>query len=96
MADLKPRNTQTKVKHEILSSYLDVWGGIIINGSINSKRKVQRHFVYVDCFSYLGKYSGEKEDGFQNKSPNTVYGSPIIGIMALDRLIMHAQKMGSA
>jgi three-Cys-motif partner protein len=94
MADLRPRDTQTKVKHEILSKYLDVWGGIIIGGLINSKRKTQKHFIYVDCFSYLGKYAGEKEDSIQNKSVDTVYGSPIIGVMALDRLIAFAQKMG--
>lgn len=94
MADLHPRDTQTKVKHEILSKYLDVWGGIIIGGLINSKRKTQKHFIYVDCFSYTGKYLGEKEDSVQNKSAETVYGSPIIGVMALDRLVSFAQKMG--
>ncbi len=94
MADLRPRDTQTKVKHEILSKYLDVWGGIIIVGLKNSKRKTQKHFIYVDCFSYLGKYSGEKEDSVQNKSVDNVYGSPIIGVLALDRLVNFAQKMG--
>jgi len=94
MNDLKPRNTQTKVKHEILSRYLETWGSIIVSGLINAKRLRQWHFVYVDCFSYSGKYSGEKEDDFQNKVPKTVYGSPIVGINALDKLAVHAQKMG--
>lgn len=100
MSELKPRNTQTRVKHEILSSYLDAWGGIIVGG-LQSKQKLHPtwsqgnwHFVYVDCFSYLGKYAGEKEDTFQDKKPKTVYGSPIIGINALDKLKNHAFKMG--
>jgi three-Cys-motif partner protein len=85
---------QTRVKHEILSRYLDAWGGIIVGG-LKAKRPRDWHFVYVDCFSYLGKYAGEKEDTFQDKETKTVYGSPIIGISALDKLKNHAQnKMG--
>jgi hypothetical protein len=28
--ELKPRDTQTQVKHTILSKYLGTWGGIIL------------------------------------------------------------------
>jgi three-Cys-motif partner protein len=94
MIKIEPRNTQTRVKHEILSEYLDAWGGIIVGGLKGSRRQGDWHFVYVDCFSYLGKYAGEKEDDFQNKETKTVYGSPIIGIKALDKLLSHAQRLG--
>lgn len=99
--ELTPRNTQTRVKHEILSSYLDAWGGIIVGGlqgfqkAYPSRLPGNWHFIYVDCFSYVGKYLGEKEDAFQDKETKLVYGSPIIGINALDRLKIHAQsRMG--
>jgi hypothetical protein len=54
MAELEPRNTQTRVKHEILSRYLDTWGGIIVGGLTKARKPLDWHFVYVDCFSYLG------------------------------------------
>jgi len=94
MAELMPRNTQTRVKHEILSRYLDAWGGIIVGGLTKARKPIDWHFVYVDCFSYLGRYSGEKEDTYHNRN-SEVDGSPLIGIKALDRLLEHAQtKMG--
>jgi three-Cys-motif partner protein len=92
---LKPRNTQTRVKHEILSRYLDRWGGIIVNGLTKAHKPKDWHLVYVDCFSAFGKYSGEKEDSYINSNSTAeVEGSPFIGIRALDRLLDHAQKMG--
>ena len=86
MAELKPRNTQTRVKHEILSRYLDTWGGIIVGGLTKARKPLDWHFVYVDCFSYLGKYPGEKEDTYHHRE-SEVDGSPLIGIKALDRLL---------
>lgn len=93
MTKLEPRNTQTRVKHEILSRYLDTWGGIIVSGLRNARPRV-RHFVYVDCFSFLGRYSGEKEDEIQQRESKGVFGSPVIGIAALDKLLAHSKKMG--
>jgi three-Cys-motif partner protein len=93
MTKLEPRNTQTSVKHEILSSYLDTWGGIIVSGLRNARPRV-RHFVYVDCFSFIGRYSGEKEDEIQKRKPKEIFGSPVIGINALDKLLAHSKKMG--
>jgi len=93
MTKLEPRNTQTRVKHEILSRYLDTWGGIIVSGLRNARPR-PRHFVYVDCFSFTGRYSGEKEDEIQQRQAKEVFGSPIIGINALDKLLAHSQKMG--
>lgn len=95
MTKLEPRNTQTRVKHEILSRYLDTWGGIIVSGLRNAHPRV-RHFVYVDCFSFVGRYSGEKEDEIQKRESKEVFGSPIIGINALDKLLVHSKKMGIA
>lgn len=93
MTKLEPRNTQTRVKHEILSRYLATWGGIIVSGLRNARPRV-RHFVYVDCFSFVGRYSGEKEDEIQKRESKEVFGSPIIGINALDKLLTHSKKMG--
>ncbi len=88
------RNTQTRVKHEILSKYLDTWGGIIVNSLSTKKHSYPYHFVYVDCFSFSGKYVGESEDVVRGRTPSPVYGSPIIGIRALDKLSQYAKKMG--
>lgn len=95
MVELRVRDTQTCVKHEILSRYLDTWGAIIVNGlrGSNSTNKTWR-FVYVDCFSYLGRYLGDKENIVQNRPFQSVYGSPIIGLESLDKLATYAQKMG--
>lgn len=93
MTKIEPRNTQTRVKHEILSRYLDTWGGIIVSGLRNARPR-PRHFVYVDCFSFIGRYSGEKEDEIQQREVKDVFGSPVIGINALDKLLAHSQKMG--
>jgi three-Cys-motif partner protein len=91
---LEPRNTQTRVKHEILARYLDTWGGIIVNGLRRSRQKRDWHFVYVDCFSYVGRYSGEYEDVIQGRQTQPVYGSPVIGIRALDKLNAYARRVG--
>ena len=94
MIKLEPRNTQTRVKHEILSRYLDTWGGIIVGGLTKARKPADWHFIYVDCFSYLGRYSGELEDIYHDRK-GEVDGSPLIGIKALDRLLEHAErKMG--
>jgi three-Cys-motif partner protein len=93
MPSLKPRDTQTRVKHEILSRYLDTWGGIIVNG-LRSRIHRPWHFVYVDCFSYLGRYAGEREAILQNQDIQQVDGSPLIGIKALDKLHEFAKKAG--
>jgi three-Cys-motif partner protein len=61
---------------------------------LRNARPRPRHFVYVDCFSFTGRYSGEKEDEIQQRQSKEVFGSPIIGINALDKLLAHSQKMG--
>ncbi len=94
---LNPRDTQTQVKHMILTKYLDTWGGIILNPNmrrrgiqrLNSGQKFDPHFVYVDCFSSVGRYAGDK-----HRSSDIVPGSPIIGVQALDKLVSSAQADG--
>ncbi len=54
---VKPRSTQTKVKHTILEKYLKAWGGIIVNG-LRSDRVKEVHFVFVDCNASNGRYNG--------------------------------------
>jgi three-Cys-motif partner protein len=85
MFNLKPRDTQTKVKHQILEKYLAKWGYIIsegVRGQFKRQESLGKYFeikfVYVDCFSYAGQYANE--DG------KPTYGSPIIGIEALTKL----------
>lgn len=88
--ELKYRDTQTQVKHKILSSYLGRWGGIILNGLKRSAAKygtLSHHFVYVDCFSYIGRYAGNKTALIKEQTTEQIVGSPIIGIRELDRLL---------
>lgn len=101
MTNLKARPTQTKVKHIILEEYLEAWGGIIVNGMrqrANDARSQGKpfdlHFVYVDCFSYVGRYSGELEDEGAGRVPTSVFGSPIIGVQILDKLAIWAKSQG--
>lgn len=82
MVELQERNTQTKVKHEILNEYLRKWGFIITNGLKYSLKEYQKpkfrpRFVYVDYFSYLGAYTDNN---------SIVDGSPILGIKDLDEI----------
>lgn len=95
MINLQYRSTQTQVKHEILARYLDKWGGIIVSGLTHSKYQHTWKFIYVDCFASTGKYLGDKENIFRNDNlTGSVYGSPIIGIRALDKLAAHAASLG--
>ncbi len=92
---LKPRDVQTQVKHRILEKYLGAWGGIILSGLSRYARddnQINAHFVYVDCFSYIGKYSGDIENIWIEGTQNHVLGSPFIGIRALDQLVQQSQK----
>src|SRR5579859_2330571 len=79
---VKPRSTQTKVKHTILEKYLKAWGGIIVNGLRGQAKDV--HFLYIDCNASFGRYNGELEDSVVNREAQTIWGSPIIGVKALD------------
>lgn len=93
---LKPRDVQTQVKHKILERYLGAWGGIILSGlsrrAQSYRRTINAHFVYVDCFSYIGEYSGDIENIWLEQSSENVLGSPFIGIHALDRLVEQAKN----
>jgi three-Cys-motif partner protein len=57
-----------------------------------SGRQLKHHFVYVDCFAYVGRYSGNTKDFFLERETGPVAGSPIIGIRALDELTGMARK----
>jgi three-Cys-motif partner protein len=96
MSDLiEPRKTQSKVKHVILEQYLKTWGGIIINALQDKAKKSSKfniHLVYVDCFSSVGRYSGDSVDIASGKVPKPIFGSPIIGILGLDLLTSWAYK----
>jgi len=96
---IKPRPTQTKIKHEILKQYLKGWGAIIINGLIDRVKSAKRidsnfqiHLVYVDSNASSGRYQGELEDYVAGKEPGQVFGSPIIGVQELDALTAWAKN----
>lgn len=93
MSNLKSRPTQTKVKHAILKSYLDSWGGIILNG-LKRQNISEAHFVYVDCNASFGRFDGELEDAEAHRDRTVVFGSPIIAIQALDLLSGMARGYG--
>jgi three-Cys-motif partner protein len=97
--ELKPRDVQTQIKHKILEKYLRTWGGIILSGlkgpaaEMRSRGgSLKHHFVYVDCFAYCGRYSGNTEDIFLERTTGPVVGSPVIGVRALDELVDMARK----
>ena len=84
MTQLKERKIQTQIKHEILQEYLKKWHSIITSGLKNNydrypklRLESRARFIYVDYFAFSGAY-------LQNGK--TVYGSPVIGIEALNSL----------
>ena len=90
---LEPRDTQTQVKHLIISDYLDTWAGIILNGvSVVAKqcaaqgRPFRTRLLYVDGFGYKGRYLGNTGDLLRHGVAATpTWGSPVLGIQALER-----------
>src|SRR5579871_2322821 len=90
-SELQPRKSATKTKHYILSEYLAAWSGIIVQGLRGLAAKVgpgfQARFIYVDCFSSMGRYRPEGGEAL-------IFGSPIIGIQNLDNLIPRAHQQG--
>lgn len=87
---LLPRDTQTQVKHTILEKYLNSWSNIILSGLEAKANQSGSYYkvklVYVDCFAYVGKYSGNQEDIYLEQIDGPVPGSPVIGIRALDEV----------
>jgi three-Cys-motif partner protein len=77
----------TRVKHDIVQSYMKAWGGIIITS--NSPREVRLSFVDTCCGSGLYQPSEDAE-------PNAEYdtGSALIGLDVLDRLLTYADQRG--
>ncbi len=98
---LKARALQTKIKHQILEEYIAAWGGIIVNGAAHHAASAQQrgaafevHLIYVDANAFAGRYDGEQEEEIAGRIPTTVYGSPIIGIQALDKIAAWAETRG--
>lgn len=97
----KPRGTQTREKHRILDIYLKAWGGIILNGVARdakhrglSPASMDVHFVYVDCFASSGRHPSGPGDPPEDPKGKDVYGSPVIGLKALDSLTKTAEDRG--
>lgn len=97
---LKKRDTQTKVKHIILSRYLNTWAGIILNGKADTARSqalkgrpFHARLAYVDGFSSTGRYEGDTTDIMLDRIPPLpTWGSPILGIQGLDKAQRHARQ----
>jgi three-Cys-motif partner protein len=87
---IKPRSTQTKVKHTILNHYLRDWGSIIINGLKQFRQPI--YLVYVDCNAYTGRYSRDIENIPSSDNPQPIFGTPIIGVRGLDMLVNGVKK----
>jgi hypothetical protein len=90
---IKPRKIQSRIKHDILSRYIQVWGRIILYGLRSSARigattgrPFRTRFVYVDGFAGDGQYDGEDTDKFTGEPRSMIFGSPVIGIEALDSI----------
>jgi three-Cys-motif partner protein len=87
---IKPRSTQTKIKHNILEQYLEKWGNIIINGSKQFQTSI--HLVYIDCNAYAGRYSQDIEAVPTDEKSQPIFGTPIIGVRGLDALVNGVKK----
>jgi three-Cys-motif partner protein len=99
---IRPRDTQTQVKHLILEQYLNAWGGIILHGLRGSAHKAQAagrdfeaHFIYVDGFAGRGRYQGDRSTLLAHPdNAQLVWGSPVLGIRALTKLRTLGQSLG--
>lgn len=93
------RPLQTKVKHYLLSKYLHGWGEIIVRGLFgpwaavgNDPRRFDARLLYVDGFGSTGRYMGDDiQVTVRGSSEATVWGSPLIGVQALDNARRLAQ-----
>jgi three-Cys-motif partner protein len=81
-----PRDSQTRIKHEILRQYAGTWAGIITSGIRKQMRsgrfrgRFTLDLVYLDAFAGAGVYDGDSAEP-PPRSP--VWGSPVIATEAL-------------
>ncbi len=83
----RERDSQSRAKHLILRRYLGAWAGIIGNGVLGVQQRSRgRSFpldlVYIDGFAGAGRYERDAD-----RAPDPalrVWGSPIIGMQALE------------
>jgi three-Cys-motif partner protein len=94
MTQLERRKSQNIVKHKILEAYLEIWGSIILMGLKSHYERARENgwpfhatFVYVDCFASLGRYASE------GSSKEPTFGSPVIGIQALQKIKETANQL---
>ena len=92
MADFfEARDSQSRAKHAVLRRYAGGWAGIICggifrrwSGSFASAPKFGLHLVYVDGFAGKGRYARDADEAHSGTSGEPIWGSPIIGIRALE------------
>lgn len=101
MVALELRDTQTQVKHLILERYVPRWGGIITNGLRRTVarlgkygRRAHVHFIYVDACAGVGRYAGDRASILRAESTETKFGSPVIGLRALESIKGFAHEAG--
>ncbi len=78
------RDSQTRIKHEILREYVGAWAGIISAGvrrRLRERPGVLLDLVYLDGFAGYGRY---EHDTDQPTSVQRVWGSPILALQALE------------
>ena len=90
-----PRDSQTRIKHGILREYTGAWASIIGMGARPSYLSAQARgrewtlpLVYVDGFGGAGRYAGDSD---QPETNEPIWGSPIIGMKALEAA---AERLG--
>lgn len=94
------RRIQTQVKHKIQTDYLTAWQSIIVGGlssraigAARAGRAFHSRLIYVDGFSFRGRYSHNEGRSISSQSAEgrePIWGSPIIGVRALDQAAKHA------
>jgi len=101
MVALELRDTQTQVKHLVLEGYLPCWGSIITNGlraraaeRASQGKSTDVHFVYIDACAGVGRYAGDRASALRDESKETKFGSPVIGLRALESIKDFAEEAG--
>lgn len=83
------RDSQTRIKHEILRAYAGAWAGIIGTGVEGWARQAaarghafQLDLIYVDGYGGFGRYL---KDSDKSNGMEPIWGSPILAMQALEQ-----------
>ncbi len=83
------RQSQTRIKHEILRAYAGAWAGIITTGAGGSAARAKQagkeftlDLAYVDLFAGAGRYGRDADQKEEAGTP--IWGSPIIATQMIE------------